>query len=342
MDILNTIKQIASFADQTVRKTGAAHWSTVHFRKGEVFAQNPYGGACAPIELKLDCGVSAPCLLKALRAIGGEPSFSLSKGSLTVQHGDTKAILPTSSNKNAPKLHRPNGVAWKACVDLAQAGRVSWAASVDETRMQLCGVWLGKNGIEATNGFALARLGGVDFEEILKGKGCNVPVSMLRNIAKESWIARDGNRLYIANDEHGKEFRSCNLISEAFPSTSQVIGDLNASPAILINRNQFLDLLKRAKLSTTMFVISLLENHLSLHADEAQTATLFRFMDSIPLENTGVELPADLRIGIDLRYLLPLVDNCTSDVVSLRISDPLDPLVVQDGRYVGVVMPYRL
>jgi DNA polymerase III sliding clamp (beta) subunit (PCNA family) len=342
-EIVDTIKRIAAFADQKADKGSMSdHWRTIQFRKGEVYAQGSAGGARAPIGLKLSCGVLAAPLLKSFRAIRGNPEFELTKrNELIVSSGDSKATLTTFPTKNSPKFHRPNGADWKPVTALDGVSRVSWAVCSDMTRPHLTGIHLGSCGIEATNGHAMARVGRTDFAHLFKvPDGILVPAHLLRDLPEAVWVAMEGNRLFVADDEAGECFRSCSLISSAFPSTSSIVDSARSKPGAEVPRAALIDCVKRAMLSGPLLTVDVRKSSLAINVTSLglQTA-LFEFLDSVPLESSGIE---PVRFGVNGTYFLPLIENTVSDTITLRVGGEIEPIVVEDGDYVGVVMPYRM
>ena len=163
------ITKVAGFVDKSATGMGD-HWLAVHFREGEVFAQSMHGGMRAEVDLKLNCGVNAGKLVKAMKAIRGEPKFKQTKTALLVSsenHKGSAAELEIIPAASAPEFHRPAGNTWTATTALEHVQRVVWCASDDVSRSHLNGVQFDKDGMAATDGKALCKITGTDFVKLL-------------------------------------------------------------------------------------------------------------------------------------------------------------------------------
>jgi hypothetical protein len=336
MTTVDTITKVLAFADSG----GQEWWGAVYFNKGEVFAQDMHGGMRAPVDLpKLECGVSAKLLDKALKAVKGEPNFKQTKTALVITSGKSSAELPIIMDiTQAPMLHRPGKTAWKKTAGLKDVSRVFWSCSEDPSRVNFNGVCLGESVI-ATNGNSLVALSSENFNKLL-GQDVLVWPRMLKDVPEEAWIAVADGRLFISEDPEGQTYRTCALIDGAFPNVSEYLR-IESLPACRARRQHLLDVVKRARISSQFDSLQFRSGRLSIEADSGRAdSTLFAFMDSVELESgSGFK---EVVLGLDLDLLLPAIQNTTSDVVTLRVSDPLSPLVVEDKDYLAVVMPYRL
>lgn len=348
MSTVSTIKRVAAFAATDATLAGS-HWSSLHFRPGEVYASSPSGGACVPVDIDLECSVSAKTLLKALRAVGPDPTFKVGKSGLIVRGVTSKARL-SIIGVDAPDIKRPGSVDWKHSSSLSDVARVVWCCGVDGTRPALTGVHLSRIGVEAANGHAWCRSGDTDFVEALgldpAADGIVVPPQMLCGLGDECWIAKTGagscGQLFIAADEAGSDFRSANLLDCEFPKLDSVVDKLRESPAATVDRLGLIDVLKRAKLSSSSAVLVLSESRLSVELGEADGQdSLFSFEDSVPIEYVAEPFKCT-RIGLNIDYLVPALAAAGGDVVTIRINTELDPVGIESAGYMSIVMPFRM
>jgi hypothetical protein len=343
-NVVDIIKQVASFADK-----GAAdlmkYWSDIHFKKeGECYAQSSHGGAYAKVDLKLDCGVNAQKLLKALKAVTGEPEFQLDKkkNRLTVKDGRTRVQLDCSLSYQAPEFPRPSeGVEWAETALFAQAARVACCASSDQTRPHLAGLWLSAGGMEATNGQAMAILGGTDFRAIFGTDLC-VPPGVFKGLTGPQFFIKKDARLFISSDQ-ASGYRMANLYNTTRPSLEGVLSRVAEQPRAEVYLDQLVDVVKRASLSDDRLLFRIQDDRLGVEVHE-QHGSLFSFIDAVSLEGGG-KIPNGV-VGFDAKLLRPILENCTSEKISLSLiptkSGGLDPIMIEDDSYTGVLMPWRL
>lgn len=339
---IEAIKKVAAFADTGSSSFGAG-WECVTFHPGEVFAGGAKGSVRAATSYGFDCRVPANKIVRAIKAMRGEPELSVKGSQLVIKSGKAAARLQISGGKE-PSLPRPVDITWAECPLLCQADRVSWAVHPEESHRNLAGVHLGADGIKASNGHVFVKLGGLDFSDVI-GPPCGIPAQMLKGVPETARIGRilsgdwADRRVFVADDESGELYRACSVYDEAFPPMDDILTEVVKMPSATVVRGELLDLIKRSKLSTEMLEISVAGTRLSMGADLGREGTLFSFLDSVELIDSKIP---DLKIGIDTRYLLPLIDHCAGDQLEIRMIDGLNPLYVRDGEYVGVVMPFRL
>ena len=107
-----------------------------------------------------------------------------------------------------------------------------------------------------------------------------------------------------------------------------------------IRTGSSVDALKRAKLSSKTIIVDVTAEWLVLNTDEqASVDSLFGFRDSVPLSDSKIK---PVQIGVNVDYLLPLLEHAGTDTVTIRIGGPLDPIMVEAGEYMGIIMPYRI
>lgn len=348
-ETVSIIKEIAMFADHKPDKI-SEYFTTVQFEKGSVWAQTSSGGARCDVDLKIKTSVTATTLLKALRAVKGEVSFELDKDKkqLVVSSGRARArlpIIPTPTGSGSTHV-QPKNVEWQECADLHQVERVAWCVTDDPTRRHLLGVRLGQDGMSATNGHAMVRLGGIDFQKLLKlpPSGIIVPPALLKRLPEEVWLAvnSDKSKLFVAENPDYDRYRFISLLPAQFPNVDGVVAQAQKQPSAVVNRAELLDCAKRASLSSKSLMLDVMRESLVIAvegADIDRQQALFDFADSVALSESNVK---QFRTGVDANYLLPMLTGATSDIITLRLGDELSPIVIEDGNYLGVVMPKRL
>lgn len=336
INTVEIIKEISSFADKD-----GGEFGQVFFDDGECYAQTITGGASAPIDLKIQCGIDAVSLRKALRAVKGEPTFRLESDQLVITHDETQIKLPTNKLRNAPKLHRPpKGSPWREIV--LETKRIAWIVEDDFTHPECSGIWLTDIGLIGSNGYGLVQLRGTDFSELF-GSSCLAAEELMRNLPLPCYALRSEQRLFFTAAPEQKAFRTTALLSAKQPPFARIIESAQAQTKALVNRKQFLDVLKRASLANSELVLDVRGGR--IYVEVTQTgATLFSFTDHIVLaEDEGI---SDGRIGVDSRYLVPIVEHSRSDVIGIRMSPKVphgvDPITIEDGDYFGLVLPRRL
>jgi len=342
MGIANTIKHIASFA----AKDGL--FGSVQLRPTEAYASDGTVAALAPAELGVTCAVSGAKLLKALRALQGEPTFEMAtkERKLVIKAGKAVVKLEQLDERSAPKMERPPAdVVWKATVGLRAVSKVGWGVSTDQTRVHLSGIHLGAKGLETTNGHTLCRASGTDWAELLGTDKALVSPKSLHDLPAECWVAvnKSATRLFIADDAEGRRFRVCSLIAADFPPVDSVVGSIVDNPFGLVDRQTLIDVVKRAKLGSGVFTLEQSAERLSVRTDDMHADTLFAFMDSAPLEDAPDGLWCG-RVGVAAHYLAGALDGCESDKVRVSITGSLDPIMIQDPAigFLAVLMPYRI
>jgi hypothetical protein len=342
MTILEQVQKVAGFADQS---SPMIHWSYVVFHKGEVWAQSARGGALAKTP-NLDISVAVPAkkLLKALQAVGSAPNLTVTDNHrLRLEGGGSRAIVEGVRIKDMPTLHRPDESAeWQLVSNLDRVAAISWCVAKDPTRKHLGGLHFVGGRVEATNGFAMVRfdLGVENLPEFL------VDPSVFGGLSGDQWVSKHGGCVFVADERGGPNgFRVGALIDAAFPPTDRILDGLSDQGSITADRAALVEMFKRAKLSNDVVALEVKSGRFGVEVEDGGQESLFGFASSIPFE-PGEKDIQEGRIGFSLIQLLPMVSSATSDTVELHLTPAadggLDPLLLKDGPYTGVVMPYRL
>jgi hypothetical protein len=340
---IEAIKNVVAFAEPENKKEPSLQWEVVSFRPGEVYAQGRAGGARAEVSFDLKATVQAKRLIKALAAVRDESvSFTLKPSGLIIKDTMTgaQATLPVLGDDVGVEFARPDKAAsWIPCHALCQAKRVAWAACKDESRENLRGISLSERGVEASNGYAVARVA-LPSAEHLFGDGIHVPVAMLKDLPNATWVTGGDNRVFLSEDMDGKNWRSCNLYTVKFPDLDPSFAAAKAIKPATIDRAAAIDLLKRARLSSKTLSLKFSGAKLTVNIDTQENDGdwgLFKFSDSIPIENGS-----DVTIGCSAEFLQPALEACEGERVSIRVGTELDPILITDGVYQALVMPCRL
>jgi hypothetical protein len=348
-EIVDTIRRVAAFAETKDSDTFSI--ADVHFRTGAVFAQSMLGGATEPIDLELNCGVGAKRLLKALQAVGKDPSFAMDGKVLLIKSGRSTVKLETSDPKDAPKFHQPpKGAQWVPIPLLHEAHRLAWACSTDATRTHIAGVCLTASGLCATNGHVAVKLGSENYCELLGVPPSSAPIvppAVLKGLTDPTFGVLDKGRLFLAAEDKPKAFRSAHLYDASFPPMENILKGGRAQERMTLDRAGFIDLLKRAKLSAPSAVLEVKGQRLSISIDDTRPQdTLFAFADSVEFVNATKDKVPNGLVSLNLGYLLPAVETCPSAEFELgMVPDPqgsLEPVYAVDGDLEAIMMPERL
>ncbi len=265
--------------------------------------------------------------------------------------------LPASDFPTLPKFERVAFVPVDPATLLDQIERTAFAASTDETRYYLNGVFFEPRGdalrLVATDGHRLAisekKLPG-DFA--LK-KGVILPrkgLQELRKLLAEATGGKDAPpeaRLGFA--ESSAIYRTAGvvlamrLVEGAFPDYQQVIpkpGD----HLMKLGRERFLETLRRVSLLAADKTLGV-KLHLSPGALEvlSQNPDLGEAREEVPVEYDGPKL----QIGFNARYLIDVLTALHGDDVRVDLADDLSPALVTgaaevDAGSTAVVMPMRI
>jgi DNA polymerase-3 subunit beta len=307
--------------------------------------------------------VPAKNLFEIVRSFEGSASVSLKKAGnnyLEVRSGPSEfriVGLPAEDFPALPKFEKVAFVDVTPAELLEQIDRTAFAASNDETRYNLNGVFFEPQGpvlrMVATDGHRLALsekpLAG-DYAlkrgVILPRKGLN-ELKKLLGEAAEPGAEKAEARLGFA--ENSAIFRrpgvvlAMRLIEGLFPDYKQVIPK-QGEKIVKIGRLRFLETLRRVSLlSSDKSHAVKLELSAGLLKVLSQNPDLGEAKEEVPVEYGGDAL----KIGFNARYLTDVVAVLRSDDVQLELADDLSPGVLrgagpEDAGYTAVVMPMRI
>jgi DNA polymerase III subunit beta len=266
--------------------------------------------------------------------------------------------LPAEDFPALPKFERVSFVNVKPAELLEQIDRTSFAASTDETRYNLNGVFFEPQGpvlrMVATDGHRLALsekplAGDYALKKgvILPRKGLQELKKLLAEAAEATGEEEVESKLGFV--ENSAIFRrpgvvlAMRLIEGLFPDYKQVIPK-QGEKILKVGRARLLETLRR---------VSLLASDKSHAVKLELSAGLLRVLSQNPdLGEAKEEVPVDyagepLKIGFNARYLTDVTAVLKSDDVQLELADDLSPGVLrgagpEDAGYTAVVMPMRI
>ena len=265
--------------------------------------------------------------------------------------------LPAEDFPALPKFERVTFVDVPPASLLEQIERTAFAASTDETRYNLNGVFFEPQGavlrLVATDGHRLAvsekPLAG-DFAlkkgVILPRKGLTELKKLLGEAAEQPAEAQESKLGFVENSAifRGKGVvLAMRLIEGTFPDYKQVIPK-QGEKIITAGRARFLETLRRVSLlsSDKSHAVKLELSPGALRV-VAQNPDLGEAREDVPVEYAG----DPLKIGFNARYLTDVVLQLRGADVQVELADDLSPCVLrgpagEDAGYTAVVMPMRI
>jgi len=340
-NLTEIIKTIAAHAG----KQEPLNWTT--FSDGRVWAQDTPGGALGlvPELAGIDCCVASGALLKALRAMPGEPAFEHSGSVLTISSGSSRACLPTVSRSAAPKMVTPMVKAkWQPVPFLQDIDKVAWAISEDVTRTHLRGVYLDQHAIVATNGHTLAIVRAQDKIEQVPPSGVLFAPKVAAGLGEDVEIAFGKQAIFFSGDK-GETFRFANVLDAVFPPYNRVIQDPKGSSTLVVDAEQFRGAIKRSKLTGSEgFVAQIDPSGIRIDVVGRTELTLFDLTDHVPAIRGGdgrAKSKDQVEIDLSIEYVSSALGAIGSGEVLIRYLGPLDPVSFEAGQYQAIVMPMR-
>lgn len=340
--ITEKIIKVAKFADP---KHGT--YSAVQFTQGTVKASGPEGGASAATGLDLEAVVSAVSLTNACRALPEAELSVVDKSGtkrLRLAQGNSKAHLECLSPNMAVQMPLPPKAAkWAAVEGLERLDKAAWCTSQDAARPHLHGVHLSGLGMSATNGAAAVRvsLGGEVTEAF--GDGACYPVSMLRDLAAVVPVATTQRQAFFAPDPTGGEYRAVKAYDVRFPPLDHLFESVQRLPAMRIQKQELIGILKSAKLSDERVVLEVVGSGLRVKVHTVGGGlSLFDYEAFVEFDGQVPEGIAGFSIGL----LLPAIQSAPSPELTVyfnpKAKGSFDPLGIVSEGYQALVMPTRL
>ncbi len=234
--------------------------------------------------------------------------------------------------------------------------KTAFAASSDETRIYLCGVYFkewtdskGKNFLKlvSTDGHRLSlvdepldsTLGLFTNGIIVPKKGVNEIKSLLSNDAENFEIACSDGRLYAKNQNI---LLSVTLIDASFPNYQQVIPEISGQ-GVFIPCNPFKNALRRVSIlsdqETRSVIVEINQNVMTLFSDNPGLGDA---KETISVEYS--EQP--VKIAFNANYIMDILKVMDDDSLRMEFRDSLSPVIFvgtdKDARFLSVVMPMRI
>jgi len=278
---------------------------------------------------------------------------------ITITGGKSTFHLPTTHADEFPTIPAAPEKYVSISNDVFErmVSRTIFAASNDETRIYLCGVffkeWTDESGkpylkMVATDGHRLTLVDNpLDNSLGLFSEGAIVPkkgVAELRSLISSS----TGDELKIACDE-GRIFAtagdvtlSVTLIDASFPNYQQVIPN-RSGEGVLIDCDSFRNAIRRVSIlsdqETRSVLMEVKGNNLTLTSDSPSQGDAKETME---VSYNG----ADLKVAFNATYLMDILKVMDDDSLRLEIKDSLSPALFvgtdKDSDFLSVVMPMRI
>lgn len=318
------------------------------------------------IEQEDECSIHTPGSL----AVGGRKIYEIVKelpdGKIKIQKlendwieissGESLFHLPTASADEYPSMpDRPaefielDGKSFKNMLE-----KTLFAVSGDESRMNLCGVYIIStiNSAEkpiikmvATDGHRLS----IAEEEIASSPnvfsgGVIVPKKALIEIcniiessANSFEVAIENDRFFVKSD---RVYFSSVLIDEAFPNYEQVVPS-QGKIFLLLDRANFISSLRRVSLlcdyNSKSVTLDITENSVNLNTSNYQMGDA---SENIQAEYDG----PPVKISFNVFYLIEALKSLNGNAVRLEINELLAPCLIKndgDDTHICIIMPMR-
>ena len=274
---------------------------------------------------------------------------------LALTAGKARFSLATLGAEAFPDMTKVDGgVAFElSSGDLKKLlGKVQFAASGDETRAYLTGVYMhvaesdGGSVLRtvATDGHRLAKAdlpcpkGAEDMPGVILPRKCVVELLKLSDEAKTVSLTVSDKKVQA---EAGDIVLTSKVIDANYPDYDRVIPKANSS-AMTVSRKSLLQAVDRVSIlsheKTRSVRFNVIENQLALSANNPDQ------------ENASEELKvaygdSPLEVGFNARYLTDIGAQVTSDDMEFRFKDSASPVLVKDpadDSTTFVVMPMRV
>lgn len=274
---------------------------------------------------------------------------------LAISAGKAKFSLATLGAEAFPDMTRVDGGTTfeMTSADLKKMlDKVQFAASSDETRAYLTGVYLHVVQSEegqllrtvATDGHRLAKAdmpcpsGAEEMPSVILPRKCVVELRKLADEAKTISLTVSEKKIQA---EAGDIVLTSKVIDANYPDYDRVIPKANSS-AMMVSRKSLLQAVERVSIlsheKTRSVRFSVIENQLALSANNPDQ------------ENASEELKVSygdspLEVGFNARYLTDIGGQVTSDDIEFRFKDSASPVLVRDpadSTTTFVVMPMRV
>lgn len=254
-------------------------------------------------------------------------------GRVTVHAGKTRIVLPALHPEDYPQLPelpaaQPVGMA----AIVAAIRETKYAASEDDARVNLCGVYCQAGSAAATDGHRaviVKRATGLP-DVLLPVKFANI-IERQFGKCETSDFATDGRMVELSTPEAAFGSR---LVEGSFPDVAAFLPKFEV--ATVLPRLATIDALKSAG------VIAPKDNKLSMSIT-GRTIKLSAVGESTSFEQEldGGDWEESVKVCLNYRYLLEALQVMTAENVETSITDELSPMLLRDGDATHVIMPMR-
>lgn len=350
MDFIDCIKLLAQFTSDHEKEN---LWDHIIFDDGCIYAQGPKGGAlCQASESQgITLAVPAKNLLKALQAIGssGIKMARTKDFKLQLKGPEGSAQIEGLELQEFPIFPAPSKkIKWIPVQGLDQVARYSWCASADKTRLHLTGIHFSPQGyLEVSDGHALIR-------QYLKSPIPHLPDIILppilfADVPETAFLGVEDDRCYLAPQPPiSAGYRVASIIRGPYPDITPLLDAPKSLPAIGVDRAQFIQLLRRVKMSyhEVLLVRPAASQQLQLQVPKKRTERLFDFEASLDFRDMNAHPGPTGKIMCNAKILEALLSSATEPEAKLHIAfhdaGGLDPLLIEESHFLAVLMPMRL
>lgn len=291
----------------------------------------------ANIDVEGSCCVPAGVFKEWLATVSGDITLSLDEAKLKGESGESNITLLTLSSENFPTFPEVTDEQRELPLAEFQDGlkRVLDAVSAEETRAMLTGVLLDGNNLVATD---THRLHKVMLSEDISDKNTIIPANSLNIVSR-----LQGESLFMAVADNLAKFTCGNttfltrVIDGQFPGYDRVIPKDSTATAI-VNRQALQASLRRIGViadQNAAFKIIIDWGTGELTASSQEVGFGHETV-AIALEGEGFQQ------GMNRKYLSDVLDAISSDEVTFDLSGALNPIKVESGDFLAVLMPMSI
>lgn len=315
------------------------------------------------LELSLDAEVELPGSILVPGRLLADVSKTLPEGDVTLSTREAEADLEIKAGSSKfhlrllqaddfPKFPEVAGdpVSLDAQAVAETIGRVAGAASTDEGRPVLTGVFMTADGdsmtMVATDSYRLAVKTTNLSSAVASPIEANVPARALREVSRLIEAAGDDAKLDLWLGENQAVFGcggtklASRLIDGQFPNYKQLIPD-KFDHEITVNREELLDVVRRvSQLAQRNAALKLAFSDGELTIS-AETQDLGDARESLPVSFQGEAL----EVGFNPDFVRAGLESIRDDEIVFKLISPLRPGLLEptaDGDFSYLVMPIRL
>ncbi len=313
--------------------------------------------------------VNLVALGKAVKAMKGDIILCAKEDKLIVSGGGMETSIPTHDINDFPIPP-----AWPKEIDTNETSatdlhtalqRVSYAMSNNETRCNLCGVYIEHDGrstakVVATNGHVLTKtevtFKGKSFKAIIPSKAVTALSYLLKGIDEKITIAieniREGGvkgkilRTLMHLRFNGAEI-SIRLVDGEYPDWVLTIPKYNPN-SITFKRAALLETVQNIQALSTKDNFLMVITYPNEDEKKSKFSIANGFAETtsetiLDCENSECIDEAPEQMGINVNYLVDTLKNCNgADNVTLKYGSEYDPILINEGNNQHIIMPMKL